>query len=146
MTYCRPGSPVCGGGLTLWPCASALGPNSVMALPRGLSPPCPSGNCAATSNETAAYRDRTRCTWYPPPTARCHPGSVIPLSAEVSLARECPVAGTLLLALRDVPPRLAIRSCRMPPQPLDARDNLSKERPRQVVSPSCKVKCRTESA
>src|SRR5262249_55061218 len=94
------------------------------------------------SNETAAYRDRTRCTWYPPPTARCHPGSVFPLSAEVSLARECPVAWTLLLALRDVPPRLAIRPCRMPRQPLDARDNLPKERPRQAVSAGCKVKCR----
>jgi len=48
----------------------------------------------------------------------------------------------VLLALRDVPPGLAIRSCRMPRQPLDARDNLPKERPRQVVSASCKVKCR----
>src|SRR5262249_59554377 len=34
--------------------------------PRGLWPPCPSGNRAATSDGAAAYRDRTVCTWYPP--------------------------------------------------------------------------------
>src|SRR5215470_2880622 len=90
MTYCRPGSPVCGGGLTLWPCASALGPNSVMA---------PAARPVAAVPFRKLRRDvewncglpgsHSMHMIFTPPTALCHPGSVIPLS----LARECPSRG-----------------------------------------------------
>jgi hypothetical protein len=39
-----------------------------------------------------------------------------------------PIAATLLLALLDAPLGLAVRSCRMPRQPLDAREDLAKTR------------------
>src|SRR5437660_566176 len=48
------------------------------------------------------------------------------------VARESPFAGTLLLALRDAPPGLSVRSCRMPCQPFDAREDLTKEGSGQV--------------